>query len=134
MAKNQTQVDRWLKRLKNNRVAAAVIVASIAFAGVVQFTRGVGDLLDFMGRRTASDDNSQEKSAGLSARGATAATDAERFTTGEPSPCVTEGGSAAVRAYALAHVDPDGLALFVRQNANLFAVDGAAVKCLQLLC
>jgi hypothetical protein len=132
-AKNQTQVDRWLKRLKNNRVVAVTIVVAIGLAGVAQFTKSIGDLLDFFRRYTNSPGNSQQQSALASGKGATVAAETEQFTAGQASPCAAEGGSAAVRAYALALVDPQGLAMFVRENATLFAADGPAVKCLQLL-
>ncbi len=189
-AKNQTQVDRWLKRLKNNRAVAVVIVTSIVLAGAAQFTKSIGDLLDFMSRygdhRSKSEPQPNTPAAvgaggrftadqaampreGLSqpgqpigeteisprpliaSRSATervddgasrprvnesktrdGSSDAAKALSG-PSPCAGEDGSAAVRAYALALVDPEGLGAFVRQKAELFAVDGAAIRCFQVL-
>jgi hypothetical protein len=47
--------------------------------------------------------------------------------------CSEPGGASAVRAYALALTNPTALGMFVRDNATVFAQDGAGIACYRLL-
>ncbi len=119
---SKTRVDRIWESIKNNRFVAGLIVAGAIVISVGQLTGALSDIMTFLNRW-----NSTETDTALSKP------NVESGKSTDSSPCASNGGAAAIRAYALAFSDPDSLPEFVKENAMLFARDGNTTKCLSFL-
>ena len=119
---NKTLVDRLWQTIKNNRLVAILIIFGAIVIAVGQFTSALDDILSFIDRWGKTENNTVAPKSG-------------RLIHQEKpiSPCVSEGGAMAIKAYAIAVSYPDSLPAFITEHATMFAVDGEAIECFRIL-